>query len=151
VAYVIKKQHWVFCQCTKEGGDYDMHSNFDWTYGGLRRRMFERADIDVTKTTNGSVRAFVSNKKLGKGGLALTANKQHYKAWRKANTKGTKSTYNTMKAWLTYPGSKERCTQFPWGKAIAVLGGVGIDESAAKKLGLKPELMDGSPQQRKRC
>jgi hypothetical protein len=35
VAYVIKKQHWFFCQCTKEGGDYDMHSNFDWTYAGL--------------------------------------------------------------------------------------------------------------------
>ena len=29
VAYVIKKQHWFFCQCTKEGGDYDMHTDFD--------------------------------------------------------------------------------------------------------------------------
>jgi hypothetical protein len=59
---------------------------------------------------------------------------------RQTPTKGTKSTYNIMKAWLTYPGPKEWCTEFPWGKAIEVLEGVGIDESAAKKLGLKPEL-----------
>jgi hypothetical protein len=58
----------------------------------------------------------VSNK-LGRGGLTLTASKQYYKASRKANTKGTKSTYNIMRAWLTYPGaapSKEWCTEFPW-------------------------------------
>ena len=108
--------------------------------------MCEKAGIDVTKTSNGSVRAFVSNK-LGKGGLTLTSNKQYYKASCKANTKGTnKSTYSIMKAWLTYPGPKEWCTEFPWGKAIGVLEGVGIDESAAKKLGLTPELMDDSPQ-----
>jgi hypothetical protein len=144
VAYVIKKQHWFFCQCTKDGGDYDMHSDFDWTYAGLREKMFKKGGIDVTKTSNGSVRAFVSNK-LGKDGLTLTANKQYYKASRKANTKGTKSTYNILKAWLTYPGSREWCTEFPWGKAVAVLGGVGINEETAKKLGLKPELSWKAP------
>ena len=110
VAYVIKKQHWFFCQCTKEGGDYDMHTDFDWTYAGLRKKMCEKGGIDVTKTSNNSVRAFVSNK-LGKAHLTITANKQYYKASRKANTKGSKSTYNIPKAWLTYPGCKGWCVR----------------------------------------
>jgi hypothetical protein len=42
VAYVIKKQHCFFCQCIKEGGDYDMHSNFDWTYGASRQHGRQR-------------------------------------------------------------------------------------------------------------
>jgi hypothetical protein len=82
-----------------------MHTDSDWSgYDALRNKMCDKAGLNAKQTTNGSVRSFVSNK-LGKGSLAITGNKQYYRASRKADKKG-KSSYCILRAWLTYPGGK---------------------------------------------
>jgi hypothetical protein len=97
--YVMKRQHNFFTACSTAGGD--MHADFDWSYDGLRNRMCDKAGLNAKQTTNGSVRSFVSNK-LGKGGLAITENKQYYKASRKADKKLV--TRKTSRAILCSPG-----------------------------------------------
>jgi hypothetical protein len=78
----------------------------------IRNKMCKSAGLNLECQPNNKRQcAIVVSNKLGKGGLALTDNKQYYKASRKADKKG-KSRYCVLQAWLTYPGSREWCDKY---------------------------------------